>query len=1041
MLAAHNTSIPSTTSQLLLQAAHSTSLVGGGAAGAFNPSSFLTSPSVNYENVFSPLFQHATPKPAHFNALNAQRLAQAALNKQVADADNFSQHHQQLVAAGTGGGTYFDQAAGSVAAAAALAWQNNNQLPSPFGILPHENTVSSSPGPTSSSTKSSVTSTASSSTYDGFNANFSTSDHGPQNNAINKSGASNQRDTSPSQHQQHQQSSNKQSSSQSSSYYPNSTNYGTTSDANMHANYAGLNKLSAQQQQQQQYNVGNKTFPLTSTSSAGTLAVQQIGGQQSAALTPSTSTKDYRSTVNLSPSSLNNSRINTTSAPSQYNNASTVVIKSEPCQRSPSSERVPPGFIPPPDKTLHAQHIQTKAQTKIYPALGAQQSDRRTGNNAGINEQSSPISFSMDSGRLNYAGNGSSAKVPQQYQNQPHSASTTYRHHYLGSDNNVGEFQNSSRTKSNSSATDAQQFPSNLSQQQVDCGVAVVPRRPSPLQANSQASPLGHAPSPAYPMYNSPMSSIASPQDQNHQQQQQQQHAANQINNYKLNAPKSPNDGRSSTQHNIAYSSVIQRATDRQSIHAQPQQPCWENEQAAQQQQQLQQQARKFQANMYANNQSQSVAMHQGSPHNQQLVSGQHQQINRNFDATPNNTTTLQDLSNCRQSEQIKNQQVPSAPPVPAAAPIPSKPAAKVTGSRKRKAIEKPITKNVNAALNVPVLSIPSTGASASQANVYANRVPPPAHVTQSPQSTTNSTNSTHLDYERWNLPPPPTQPSKVFAASSTGPNAHQSPAFNSSTNQTNHLQHNSINANTKHNLSSPFPNQNAPLPPSAYFPSSFQMPSSNDFVELSTVASSASTTATSVAMNHQLSYNPASALSNMSNPFNQLPLINSIQHVDTRTNAATTVPPQQMPREDEHHPKVFVPNIEDELGFLSETNRSNAQQVLTNQQHQPFHQVGSNQNNTGNNVASVPTSVSNSADRFNIKPTGPTAGFMSSYLKFLQGDRDTSPPPVVHRNVRKNTSNWSRSTGNNNNSNGSNNPTATVPDANASGNQSQVSR
>lgn len=44
-----------------------------------------------------------------------------------------------------------------------------------------------------------------------------------------------------------------------------------------------------------------------------------------------------------------------------------------------------------------------------------------------------------------------------------------------------------------------------------DCNV-VVPRRPSPLQAHSQASPLGHAPSPAYPMYNSPMNSISSPQ-------------------------------------------------------------------------------------------------------------------------------------------------------------------------------------------------------------------------------------------------------------------------------------------------------------------------------------------------------------------------------------------------------------------------------------------------------------------------------------------------------------------------------------------------
>lgn len=156
-------------------------------------------------------------------------------------------------------------------------------------------------------------------------------------------------------------------------------------------------------------------------------------------------------------------------------------------------------------------------------------------NNEEPQSQSSPISFSiMDApGRLNYSGSNASGKRPPHFQH-------TYRHYQpqQGQPTNSEEFQ---RPKSGPEY----QTTSNGS----DCNV-VVPRRPSPLQAHSQASPLGHAQSPAYPMYNSPMNSMSSPQQNSNSQQV---------------APPSPLDvsvprPNSQTGGNVAYPSVITRA-------------------------------------------------------------------------------------------------------------------------------------------------------------------------------------------------------------------------------------------------------------------------------------------------------------------------------------------------------------------------------------------------------------------------------------------------------------------------------------------------
>lgn len=81
-----------------------------------------------------------------------------------------------------------------------------------------------------------------------------------------------------------------------------------------------------------------------------------------------------------------------------------------------------------------------------------------------------------------------------------------------------------------------------------DCNV-VTPRRPSPLQAHSQASPIGHAQSPVYPMYNSPLNSISSPQQPNSTTQVQPPSPLD------VSVPR-PNSQTGS----VAYPSVITRA-------------------------------------------------------------------------------------------------------------------------------------------------------------------------------------------------------------------------------------------------------------------------------------------------------------------------------------------------------------------------------------------------------------------------------------------------------------------------------------------------
>lgn len=121
---------PSSTTQLL--AAHATSGLAGPAPSPFTSAGFLSPSPVGYDPVFTPLFH----QKAHYG-IQHRPIKQP-------ETDAFNQVTPN---------NYFDQNNG-----AAIAWsQNSPQLPSPFGILPHESVVPNSPG---------------SKVYENFNAHF-----------------------------------------------------------------------------------------------------------------------------------------------------------------------------------------------------------------------------------------------------------------------------------------------------------------------------------------------------------------------------------------------------------------------------------------------------------------------------------------------------------------------------------------------------------------------------------------------------------------------------------------------------------------------------------------------------------------------------------------------------------------------------------------------------------------------------------------------------------------------------------------------------
>lgn len=514
----NSASNPSTTSQLLLQAAHSTStLAGFSAAGPtpnFNPSGFLSPSPVAYDPVFSPFLHHANQK-AHYQALNVAQNRQAIANAKLSSCEsdtvrnNYlnasvnSIHHQPVAS----NPSFFDQATSAVQSST-IAWnnQNSSQLPSPFGILPHESVAENRSGGPASKVVS---------PYENLNAaHFAAQTLSHMNSHLVASSYS-----EPSRRIPSTTSAQPSPMKNSSTPLVNSARFFHHSSPN---NYIGSDNSATNFQVAKPQAVSGKSdFEESNKIYATTTASAKQEPTQSSI------SKNYGKDYNLSQV-----RSTTVAFPSR--------MQENPGTVPNAGFQTPPSKIPGNNPGL----LQNIPQPNLE--------NRDTNCDS---SQSSPISYAlMDSTQLRSSTNRSlSANIHHQQQLITHQKASSYRNFSSTGSTSESEYPQGTTNRSVSSSDGGYSSSSSIGQSGSDCNSM----QKSPLN-HSQQSPLGHVTSPAnYPVYHSPMTSMSSPSPVQHLEQ---------CSNYKQNpspqvAPLSPLDASLPRPSSVVlgYPSVITR--------------------------------------------------------------------------------------------------------------------------------------------------------------------------------------------------------------------------------------------------------------------------------------------------------------------------------------------------------------------------------------------------------------------------------------------------------------------------------------------------